>query len=548
MLGIIGKANSKTIPYPEKEEDFDKTYEHIANYLNIVNLIKNGIHRNKTGRGADKVQIGSMQRNLTPIFDTQGRLRACLEPRTIRRLIHTYKTRTDHSNTDSIRKGIETLVEIHHLSSVSAGWKLDYKILKMISKEFCLTTEHYKNPFTHDTAFQKYTSTYKEDQDYGAQYMAYDDLWTENGFVNGIITKRKIQEKIGRAMRSAQNNIDTVLVLPDGEDKEHRQDNRGPFLHKIMTWDEGVTLTSTINDRKTKTITTKTHLYVATNTKQMYSSNKFKTLITQASLELYGYIPTYYMPTRERENKERKEYNKKQERAHITKPHQIEIGKYMLKNTLLALKMKNVERMMKKIRRILREDLPEIEIENTKGRIMERDVIKTKKQLNKAIICMLDKNEGHLYVECPMVQKERLLENVERCENFEERQGHTTKHILEGIRTEYLRTKLDKISRWTKGTLPYVYANPKDKDPINKTRIIASYYNHPLKRLYQLASTAGTWLFRGLPSRYEHFTLHKVSDIKSRLQEGIKVINNTYKQDTKILSFQTDVKQMYTFL
>ena len=89
---------------------------------------------------------------------------------------------------------------------------------------------------------------------------------------------------------------------------------------------------------------------------------------------------------------------------------------------------------------------------------------------------------------------------------------------------------------------------PKNKDHLTKTRIITSYFGFQLKKLYKIASRAGTWLLRKLPKIYRHFTLHKISDIKTRIKEGVKWIKRKYGNKTYILSFQSDVKQMYTNL
>ena len=146
------------------------------------------------------------------------------------------------------------------------------------------------------------------------------------------------------------------------------------------------------------------------------------------------------------------------------------------------------------------------------------------------------------------MEEERLTKNVTDIENFESREGLTTKHTLDGIHERYTQLKLDKIEKWCAGSIPRLYSNPKHKDPINKTRIIASYYRFPLKKLYKLASKAGTWLLRKLPTKYRHFTLHSIGDLKGRLQKGIKEIKKAYGKQTTLFSFQTDVTQMYTNL
>jgi hypothetical protein len=147
-----------------------------------------------------------------------------------------------------------------------------------------------------------------------------------------------------------------------------------------------------------------------------------------------------------------------------------------------------------------------------------------------------------------MVESDRLHKEIDLCANFERRKGLTAKYVLEGIHARYKALKLDKIERWKNGTLPHIYPNPKHKAPIEKTRIIASYFNFPLKKLYKLASKAGTWLLRQLPKTHPHFTLHNVGDVKTRLIQGIEHIQKPYGVNTEVLCFQSDVKQMYTNL
>lgn len=100
-------------------------------------------------------------------------------------------------------------------------------------------------------------------------------------------------------------------------------------------------------------------------------------------------------------------------------------------------------------------------------------------------------------------------------------------------------------SRANESIVPSTYVIPKNKDPINKYRMITSYYNYPAKRLLKMASKALTFLFRNLNKKFKHFTLHKLHDAK-RIIEKIKTKwKRTYKAVDVIA---TDLKQMYTFL
>jgi hypothetical protein len=219
---------------------------------------------------------------------------------------------------------------------------------------------------------------------------------------------------------------------------------------------------------------------------------------------------------------------------------------------LHALNITDTENIATKIKQIIktptREQQPLKRKRKEYHTITEADVIHTRTLLQGYIISELDKNTGQLYASCPKIEEARIIKEVEQCENFEHREGLTSKYILEGIYTRYKELKLDKIERWANGSIPYVYPNPKHKAPKIKTRIIASYFNFPLKKLYKLASKAGTWLLRKLPPTYKHFTLHNMGNLKNRLTTGLEKIKKIYGANTEIFSFGTDVKQMYTFL
>lgn len=146
-----------------------------------------------------------------------------------------------------------------------------------------------------------------------------------------------------------------------------------------------------------------------------------------------------------------------------------------------------------------------------------------------------------------MIMKSRIEKEVVQCENFEKREGLTGAYVLQGIYQHYRRKGLHKIARWRTGSVPYMYLDAKDKD-LNKSRLVTSYSDHPLKYLYRIASKAGTWLLRQLPKSMRHWTLHKISDIPKRVRNGMKWLKRKYGKNTRLLYMQSDVKQMYTNL
>lgn len=114
---------------------------------------------------------------------------------------------------------------------------------------------------------------------------------------------------------------------------------------------------------------------------------------------------------------------------------------------------------------------------------------------------------------------------------------------------DYHRYRLTKVAPWSKrGTLPRNFCDPKEKNLEGKERVVASYFNHPMKKCFKRANKVFTWMFRQLPKSVQHFTLHKLSDIPHRLKEAMVKIRKNYAEETRILMFASDVKQMFTFL
>ena len=121
--------------------------------------------------------------------------------------------------------------------------------------------------------------------------------------------------------------------------------------------------------------------------------------------------------------------------------------------------------------------------------------------------------------------------------------------ILKQMKSTYHNQGLQRFAPWNnKGTLPVGFVHPKEKDPINKERGIASYFKHPMRKIYRRANKVLTWLFRQLPKNCKHFTLHKLHNLKTKVEEARITMRNTYGTNTKLKLFCTDVQQMLTNL
>ena len=103
------------------------------------------------------------------------------------------------------------------------------------------------------------------------------------------------------------------------------------------------------------------------------------------------------------------------------------------------------------------------------------------------------------------------------------------------MKEKFNQQQLYRFAPWNnRGTLPVGFVHPKEKDPINKERGIASYFKHPMRKLYRRANKVLTWLFRQLPKSCPHFTLHKLHNLKHRVAEAQATMRDIYGENTEI--------------
>jgi hypothetical protein len=173
---------------------------------------------------------------------------------------------------------------------------------------------------------------------------------------------------------------------------------------------------------------------------------------------------------------------------------------------------------------------------------------KTKKQLPPNMsISVKDKNTGQLRAECPKIVELRITNEIYKCPAFK-LENDTYEEILGKIHNEYKISHVKQLGYWKPGKLPLDYTIPKQKDPIKKARLIASFFHHPLKVVYQNTSKILTWMFSTIQHRYGYFTLYKLSDISKRLRQAESILNKTFGTNTGVLTVQTDITKMYTYL
>lgn len=518
-----------------------------------MNTIISGIHRNGKTRLKNSISLRTLAKNYIPVFDKQGKLIINIPQKKFKFLFHSYlQTKSIQFPTlndmENINKQLNSMAARQRLHTSTKKWTINNKIIKLIMHEFNTHTERFTDPLSTSTLMDKFYSEHATDKTFGAKTELINQPWFEHSYINAIhFTKDKLHMILKKAIKESKNRNTNTIIITTEKNMKHDNNISMANLHQILTWQDGMQLQASINCDNTKSIEEKIGLYIIS--KNLQVSDTFKSKITNISQDINGYTPTFLIDTTE-------DHQPPQTRPRLTTQHdntmtKTQIADYKIINTLRALGVPDPQKTTNKILTMLTRghDIGLSRFDNPQHTdITEHDIFEAKKKLKKYIISELDKNNGQLYVACPKVEEQRLKANIEDCENFEERKGLTTKYVLDGIYTKYRKLKLDKIERWQKGAVPYMYSTPKHKDPINKTRIIASYFNFPLKRLYKLASKAGNWLLRKLPKQYRHFTLHSVGQVKDRLHEGIHKLRNCYKKKTELFCFQSDVKCMFTFL
>ena len=175
----------------------------------------------------------------------------------------------------------------------------------------------------------------------------------------------------------------------------------------------------------------------------------------------------------------------------------------------------------------------------------EKDIYMVKKELEGLVISTKDKNKEQLYVECPLLYQARLEQNTEDKLVFEE--VDEERDVMEEVKREWKEKGLQRYGGWLQGTTPYMYVIPKEKDPVNKTRLIASYYNHPLRALFKKVGKILQWGL-GQLREVKQFTLLSMADLKNRVKKAKSWLKGSYKEDTAAICIQTDIKQMFTYL
>jgi len=197
----------------------------------------------------------------------------------------------------------------------------------------------------------------------------------------------------------------------------------------------------------------------------------------------------------------------------------------------------------------------------THHEITEEDVQTLKRNLSGLVIAERDKNGATLYCECPVLYHRRLVRSFYKLQGtipgidgktsniYQIIEDETTEDILERMKNMYDLYRLEKIAPWSEsGELPIGFVNPKEKNLTEKERAIASYFKSNMKKVFRRTGKILTWLLRQIPENIQHFTLHKLSNLKAKIKQAPDFLRRRYGRRTKLKMFCSDVKQMFTFL
>jgi hypothetical protein len=171
-------------------------------------------------------------------------------------------------------------------------------------------------------------------------------------------------------------------------------------------------------------------------------------------------------------------------------------------------------------------------------------VVKAKAALQDLVVSRLDKNSGQLLVECKVSAYQRLNKVFLSCPHFQQLPA-TADHAMRTVLRQFKLRGLDKFAAQLPGSLPYAYADPKDKD-LTRSRGIVSYCRHPCRSVFRLASKALTFLLLQLAELDDHFTLFNLDRLPEHLHTMLQKL--LLRKDSVLIPWQTDVTEMFTNL
>ena len=162
-----------------------------------------------------------------------------------------------------------------------------------------------------------------------------------------------------------------------------------------------------------------------------------------------------------------------------------------------------------------------------------------KKALSDSAVGYLDKNNGLLFVACPVWywhrNKAMFLDDTRHYHAIPE----LAPTIMEGFRAFHTKLGLARFHKFdnTK-SVPYSYILVKAKD-INRSRPIVSYFNHPLKKTFNYASRGLSFILKN--SNMRSFTLWACKDMTSTLKKYQRDMRTLFGANTRLMAYCSDI-------
>lgn len=168
-----------------------------------------------------------------------------------------------------------------------------------------------------------------------------------------------------------------------------------------------------------------------------------------------------------------------------------------------------------------------------------------RKKLKGLIVSHLDKGGKTIYVQCQKLHLHGVKKFILEEKNLELRLDFSIEKANNEIKNLYEACGLNAVLPFRLGRLPSMRVNPKFKDPVNKYRVITSYYHFSMKKLLKCCGKVLRFMLKEVHSHglMSSFTLFNMKDFKERI---LKVKN--FVDRKKVMMWQSDVKCMFTNL
>ena len=516
LCSKIGALNEKFIPADRKEWTKKNIIFSLLDWSNRLISIKTGERYVRTTG------------NYVIRDENTGKILTTIEER---RLITLYNSNPfSWSNEQEFTKRIELLCK---RNCRRKGFQfLRQGLYTFFIDEFEIKLQWNKNPLEADLEFDHYHSAFPEDEEFGAEI---DSRQSYNGLVELSGAHEETVNLLKEVMKSFRSGNKFILVFPTINLEAIKEKIAPASLSLIVKWPATTLLKKgSVNEGELG-------FYLLSKKKLTSISEWFYKELTNFSLEKFACRPsfsTFFLRTSERTRK-------RAQRKGI--PQEDFVGEDLLiKNLkLLEIEEKKIGDLITAIEGLCDRKKNKQERYEAEQVCTIQEVIQVRRELGNLVISIKDKNKGQLYVECPKAYQERLKQNTDDTKVFEEVKDERT--LLLGIKERFHNLGLEKFGKILPGTLPYMYVIPKQKDPLNKTRLIASYCNHPLRTLYK---KFGKILFWGLKklNYLKQFTLLNIGDLKKKIKEAVPWLRGMYGKNTELICVQTDIKQMFTYL